>query len=139
MLALPTPPSDTVLLAIIASFTTLIGQVITMISGRRRHKKDSVKREELVNKVDSHSKDLKEQLEVNTKLTQAATNKASQAYSEANNFNARLYQVETELKEDVIAELIRLSHNIHHIANALAPLVGSIELEKKIAAHKEGC
>ncbi len=134
-------PSDGVLLAIIGSFTTLTGQIITGILAKKRSTRDMRQRQELGAKVDLHSSELKKELEVNTKITQATSHKADKAYSEANNFNSRLHRVETELRDDVLAELRRLSHNIHAVANALMPFVGVIEMEKRKTStddNKEG-
>ncbi len=118
--------SDAVTLAMIASFTTLAGQIITLISRRRERKTDAARAKLIEQKVDSHSEDLKQELAKNTEVTitaansaEAAAGKADAAFNEANNFNARFM----DLKRSVEAELQRLSANVHTIANAVTPML----------------
>jgi len=95
------------------------------------HEVDQENRKILAEKVDAHNELVSQKLEENTRLTVEASGNASQAYQEANHFNQRLARIESDLKAKVEGELVRLSSNIHKIANALQPIVGSIHLERR--------
>jgi cob(I)alamin adenosyltransferase len=126
--------SDPVLVAVIVSVQGIAVAWLNKKGKLTRAKVDTV--QSTVNQV--HGK-----LETNTKLTIEAASSASAAVDEANSFSRRLLVLEHDLKSSVEklagetktveTELGRLSRNVHAIANALTPLVGRLELEKRDA------
>jgi hypothetical protein len=117
-------------LALIASGATLLGQIANIIASSRRAHRAREERAALAQKVEVHNAEVTEKIDENTALTQQASANASQAYSEANQFNQKFAAI-AEFESGVQKELVRLSKNIHAIANALTPLVGKLELEKR--------
>lgn len=105
-------------------------------------------KEELAAKVESQKNDLTavvvsqnaavaakvdigiEKLTANTELTKVGAATAAQAFTAANDFNARQLRVEKamgDLRKDVSEELNRMSQNLHRLNNTLTPLIGSID------------
>jgi hypothetical protein len=117
-------------LALIASGATLLGQIANIIASSRRAHRAREERAALALTVKVHNAVVTEKIEENTALTQQASANASQAYTEANQFNQKFAAI-AEFESGVQKELVRLSRNIHAIANALTPLVGEILLEKR--------
>jgi predicted negative regulator of RcsB-dependent stress response len=143
-----TIPSDAILLAMIASFTTLGAQLLGFVFRSLDRKKDNARREALAEKVEStaiavaekveaHSTVIAEKLDANTEITKAASLTASAAFVEANDFNQRLLRIENELKTTIESELGRLSRNMHAIANALTPVIGQLILENRKEEGRE--
>ena len=87
-------------------------------------------RAELAKKVEIHNEVVVDKLDNNTNITQNASDKATQAYNEANSFNLKFAAI-AQSEEYVRNELVRLSKNIHQIANALTPFIGQLDLESR--------
>ena len=94
-------------------------------------KEQKVEREALAQKVEEHNAKIdlhndavSRKLDANTVLTEAASENASHAYTEANDFNKRLAKLETDLNTSVIQELVRQRENMHALRNMLTPIVG---------------
>jgi hypothetical protein len=123
-------------LALIASGATLLGQIANIIASSRRAHRAREERAALAQTVKVNNAVVTEKIQENTALTQQASANACQAYTEANSFNQKFAAI-AEFESGVQKELVRLSKNIHAIANALTPLIGELLLEKRAGAGEQ--
>jgi len=77
-------------------------------------------------KIDQHNASIARKLDVNTEIT-VATEMAAKAFNgSAEHFNERLAAMEKEIQESILAELQRMSLNLHEMRNKLTIIVGQI-------------